>query len=149
AIALSDWAAKGDWRLFFLHRDQLEKVKPADVSSVAARYLKQSNRTVGMYIPSQSPQRAEVPATPAVADLLKNYTGKAAVAAGEAFDPSPDNIEKRVQRSTLPSGVKMVLLPKKNRGEAVAAELTLRFGNEESLKGQTTAAPFLGPLMAR
>ena len=28
---LSEWAAQGDWRLFFLHRDRIEKVTPADV----------------------------------------------------------------------------------------------------------------------
>ncbi len=29
AIELSEWAAQGDWRLFFLHRDRIEKVTPA------------------------------------------------------------------------------------------------------------------------
>lgn len=149
AITLSEWASKGDWRLFFLHRDRLEKVTPADVSRVAAQYLIKSNRTVGMYIPSQEAQRAKIPATPAVAALVKDYKGKAAVAAGEAFDPTPENIEKRVQRPTTPTGLKVALLPKKSRGEAVVVDLTLRFGNEESLKGQTSAAQFLGPLMAR
>ena len=149
AITLSDWAAKGDWRLFFLHRDRLKNVTLADVSRVAGRYLKPSNRTVGLYIPSETPQRTEVPETPAVAGLVKDYKGREAVAAGEAFDPTPENIEKRVKRSELPSGVKLALLPKKSRGEIVVANLTLRFGNEDSLKGQTSAIPFLGPLMVR
>ncbi len=148
-ISLSDWGAKGDWRLFFLHRDRLAKVTPADVTKVAKKYLTRSNRTVGMYIPSEKPERAEVPATPSVENLVKDYKGGAEVATGEAFDPSPENIEKRVQRSELPSGLKVALLPKKTRGEDVTARLTLRFGNEESLKGQATAAEFLGPLMVR
>ena len=29
----------GDWRLYFLHRDRVEKVTPADVQRVAAKYL--------------------------------------------------------------------------------------------------------------
>ncbi|HUR92798.1 MAG TPA: pitrilysin family protein, partial [Gemmatimonadaceae bacterium] len=33
---LTEWAAMGDWRLFFLHRDRIEKVTPADVQRVAA-----------------------------------------------------------------------------------------------------------------
>ena len=41
--------------------------------------------------------------------------------AGEAFDPSPANIESRLQRATLPNGMKLVMLPKKTRGGAVIA----------------------------
>ncbi|HXG10526.1 MAG TPA: pitrilysin family protein [Gemmataceae bacterium] len=148
-IVLSDWAAKGDWRLFFLHRDRLAKVTPEDVSRVARRYLVRSNRTVGLYIPSDRPERAEVPAAPPAAELVKDYKGGTEVAAGEYFDPTPANIEQRVRRSTLPGGLKLALLPRKTRGEAVVAQLTLRFGNEESLKGQTGAADALGPLMLR
>ncbi len=35
AISLSSWAAQGDWRLYFLHRDRIEKVTPEDVKRVA------------------------------------------------------------------------------------------------------------------
>jgi zinc protease len=146
---LTDWAAKGDWRLFFLHRDRVAKVTPEDVTRVAGKYFVQSNRTVGIYVPTEQPLRAAVPETPAVEALVKNYQGGKNVAAGESFDPTPENIEKRVQRSTLPSGVKAALLPKKTRGQAVIFDLTLHYGNIESLKGHTTAAEFLGELMAR
>jgi zinc protease len=148
-VELSNWAAQGDWRLFFLHRDRIAKVTPADVMRVAGRYLQQSNRTVGMFIATQEPQRAAIPANPSVAQLLKDYKGGQTVAAGEAFDPTPANIEARVQYSQLPGGVKVALLPKKTRGEAVVVELTLRYGNEQSLKGQNTAAQMLGALMMR
>ena len=87
----------GDWRLFFLHRDRLRKVTPEDVQRVAATYLKPSNRTLGLFVPTQKPDRAEIPPTPDVAALLKDYKGDAAVAAGEAFDPSPANIESRTR----------------------------------------------------
>ena len=39
------------------------------------------------------------PATPDSPAVLKDYKGDAAVAAGEAFDPSPANIEKRTSRT--------------------------------------------------
>src|SRR5262249_22301035 len=146
---LSEWASQGDWRLFFLHRDRVAKVTPSDVARVAGRYFQRSNRTVGLYIPSQQPERAAIPETPSVAELVKNYKGSEAVAMGEVFDPTPANIEKRVQRSELPSGVKVALLPKKTRGEAVVAQLTLRYGNEKSLREQRTVLQFLGPLMLR
>ena len=35
AVQLSEWAGAGDWRLYFLHRDRLEKVTAADVNRVA------------------------------------------------------------------------------------------------------------------
>jgi zinc protease len=146
---LTDWAAKGDWRLFFLHRDRVAKVTPEDVARVAGEYLLPSNRTVGVYVPTDKPLRAAVPEAPAVEGLVKNYQGGKDVAAGESFDPTPENIEKRALRSTLPSGLKAALVPKKTRGGAVVFELTLHYGNAESLKGHTTAAQFLGDVLTR
>jgi zinc protease len=148
-IALSDWTAKGDWRLFFLHRDRLEKVTLADVARVAQKYLKISNRTSGLFLPTERTQQTPIPETPKVAELVKDYKGRTAVAAGEAFEPTPENIEARTKRETLPSGVKAALLPRKTRGENVFARLTLRYGNADSLKGKVTAAEFLGEMMRR
>ena len=45
------------------------------------------------------------------------------MAQGEAFDPSPANIEARTQRATLPGGMKLALLPKKTRGGTVVVAL--------------------------
>ena len=50
-LELSEWMAMGDWRLFFLNRDRIKKVTPADVQRVAAAYLKPANRTVGCSCP--------------------------------------------------------------------------------------------------
>jgi zinc protease len=150
-VTLSEWGAKGDWRLFFLHRDRVAKVTPEDVMRVADKYLKASNRTVGVFTPTEPKliARADIPATPDVADLVKDYKGSETVASGEAFDPTPENIEKRVKRSVPPQGPKVALLPKKSRGETAVLQLTLRYGNEKSLAGLTTAADFLGELMER
>jgi zinc protease len=148
-VTLSDWAAKGDWRLFFLHRDRVAKVTAADVSRVARKYLVSNNRTVGLFLPTRQAERAAIPATPDLGALLKGYTGSQAVAGGEAFDPTVENIEKRVRRTMLSGGVKVALLPRKTRGEAVTAVLTLRFGNAGSLAANTTAAELLADLMAR
>jgi len=148
AIGLSDWAACGDWRLFFLHRDRLEKVTADDVNKVAAKYLVRPNRTVGLYIPTKAAERAAVPSTPSIDDLVKGYVGREAVVAGEAFDPTPDNVEKRVSRGEI-DGVKYAFLSKKTRGETVTAIINLRFGNLDSLKGQTETADFMGSMMLR
>ena len=39
------------------------------------------------------------------------------VAEGEAFDPTPANIEKHLTRTKLANGMKVVLLPKTTRGK--------------------------------
>jgi len=152
AIALSEWVSKGDWRLFFLHRDRVGKVTPADVQRVAGKYLLASNRTTGVFVPTPPTEtvRATIPPTPDVAELVKDYKGSATIATGEAFEPTPENIEKRVKR-IIPEkgGVKVALLPKKSRGEAVTLNLTLRFGDEKSLTGKTTAAGLLGTMLMR
>ena len=54
-LELSEWAAGGDWRLLYLHRDRLRKVTVADVKRVAGAYLKQSNRTLALFIPTEKP----------------------------------------------------------------------------------------------
>jgi zinc protease len=149
AIFLSEWAACGDWRLFFINRDRLKKVTAADVNAAAAKYLIASNRTLGIFEPTKKPVLASIPETPDVAALVKDYKGGASLAQGEAFEPTPENIDKRTQTGTLTGGVKTAFLPKKTRGEVVVVRLTLRFGNKESLAGKTTAVDVLGSLMQR
>lgn len=146
---LSEWAGCGDWRLLFLHRNRLEKVTAEDVNRVAAKYLVRTNRTVGTYTPTADAERARVPETPDLAGMLKDLKDTKVIAAGEAFDPSPENIQKRVRTLTLESGVKAALFPRKTRGETVLLRLTLRYGNEKSLAGQREAAEYLAPMLLR
>jgi len=148
-ISLSEWAAQGDWRLYFLHRDRIEQVTPEAVRAVAVRYLQRNNRTVGLFIPSAKAERIAIPATPDLQGLVANYQGRAPIAEGEAFESTPENIETRAQRQDLPEGVKVTLLPKKTRGEEAHLLLTLHYGNEENLKGFESAAGFLPDLMLR
>ena len=63
-----------------------------------------------MFLPVDKLDRAEIPPVPDVAALVKDYKGEAAVADGEAFDPSPANIESRAVRATSPSGLKLTLV---------------------------------------
>jgi zinc protease len=146
---LSEWLAMGDWRLLFLYRDRLKGVTPADVQRVAARYLLPSNRTLGEFIPTTAPQRAEVPATPDVAALVRDYHGDTARAAGEAFDPSPANIERRVVRSALPNGLQLALLPKRTRGQSVNAYLRLRYGTLAAVTGKAVLADLAADMLLR
>jgi zinc protease len=148
-ITLSEWAAQGDWRLYFLFRDRIEKVTPEAVKAAAAKYLVRNNRTVGVFIPTEKPERIAIPPTPELAGLVADYRGRAAIAEGEAFDPTPENIEARLQRLEIPDDIKVTLLPKKSRGGEVHLALTLRYGNEENLRGLEPATGLLSELMLR
>src|SRR3954470_19692788 len=148
-LELSEWMAMGDWRLFFYHRDQVKKVTVQDVQRVASTYLKPSNRTVGLFIPTDKPDRTEIAAAPSADSLLRNYKSDAVVAAGESFDPSPANIDSRVHWSALKSGLRLALLSKKNRGEAVSAVVSLRVGNEKSLTGRGMAPSLTAQMLMR
>jgi zinc protease len=149
ARMLGGYAGDGDWRSFFLMRDEVGKVTPADVVRVAKAYLKPSNRTMGEFIPTASPDRAEIPPTPDAASRFKDYKGGEAVQQGEVFDPTPQNIEARVVRATLPNGLKLVMFPKKTRGGTVAASINIRFGDEKSLFGKSTAGAMAGAMLMR
>jgi zinc protease len=149
AVQLSESIANGDWRLFFLQRDRIENLKLADLQAVAANYFKESNRTLGQFIPTATPDRSKLPDAVDVAKLVADYKGKAAASEGEVFDISPANIEKRTQRLALASGMKLILTPKKTRGETLSGILTLRFGDEASLFNQATTSNLTASLLMR
>ena len=148
--ALSEFAAMGDWRLFFLYRERLKKVATADVQRVGEHYLKPANRVLGTFLPTESPDRAEIPPSQEWQAALDAYKGDAAgVRLGEAFDPSPKNIESRVLRQTLSNDIRAALLPKKTRGGRVVATLALHWGDEKSLFGREVACNFAGGMLMR
>jgi zinc protease len=143
---LSSASALGDWRLWFLQRDRIAAVTPEEVNRVANTYFKTHNRTIGRFIPVDQPQRLSVPAVESIADMVKDYKGGAAIESGEEFDPTPENIDKRTMVVDL-DGIKVAMLPKKNRGDTVNMTLTLRYGNEDSLKNLSTAAGMLPSML--
>ena len=145
-ISLSESVAQGDWRLFFLTRDRVRDVTLEQVQRVAVQRLLESNRTLGVYLPTDKPQRAPEPARVDVAAEMKTFKPQAAAAAVEAFEATPANIEQRTQRFEV-GGVKVALLPKGTRGAAVQATLTLRFGNEKTLFGQGEVAEAVAELL--
>jgi zinc protease len=149
AIMLGGNIGDGDWRLIFLNRDEIAKVTPADVARVAQAYFKSSNRTLGEFIPTATPDRAVIAAAPDDATRFKDFKGGAAIQQGENFDPTPKNIEGRLQRSTLPNGMKLVMFPKKTRGGEVTFTLAFRYGNEKSLFGKKTEAGLLQGMLMR
>ena len=148
-FALSEWASMGDWRLIYLHRDRIAAVTPADVQRVAAAYLKPSNRTAGVFLPTDKPDRTTVPQAGPVEQMLAGYVGKALAQAGEAFDASPSNIDVRTKHSVLPNGLELSLLPKRTRGATVHGQLSIRYGSAATLTGTAIVNSLMQDLLSR
>ncbi len=148
-IMLSEAVAVGDWRMYFVHRDRIKKVTTADVQGAAKKYLLASNRTAGLFIPTKEPTRTDVPPRPDVAQFVKDYKGTETIETGEVFASTPENIDQRTDRLTLDNGMKVALLPKETRGDAVHAAISLHFGTEKGLTGHTTALDLIPTLVMR
>ncbi|MBK6724619.1 MAG: insulinase family protein [Acidobacteria bacterium] len=145
---MTEWVAKGDWRLYFDYRSRLKSVTPEDVQRVAKSYFLSSNRSIAKFIPTDNPVRASI----------KRYTdeeitaiaGKAKppekVAEGEVFETTIANIEARTKRGQIGS-VKTAFLAKKTRGEVVTLRLTMNHGDEKSLRGLNQTAGFVDALL--
>jgi zinc protease len=149
-IELSDWAAQGDWRLFFVHRDRVKALTAADVQKVAQQYIVSSNRTLGLFIPTKAPVRAPLPEQPKVGPMVAGYKGTdSSESEGEAFEPTPRNIDQRTERLTLPNGMQVALLPKKTRGGAVKMLLSIHAGDATSLAMGPAFVGLVGEAAAR
>lgn len=133
---LTEWAASGDWRLLFIHRDRLEETQTEDLDGVAADYLQRDNRTVGRFLPEDAPQRAEIPEGKDIAQLIDEHEFREeGLAAAEEFDPTPENIHTRLSHHELANGMRVHILPRETRGESIHGLLVFRLGDEESLDG--------------
>ena len=148
-VVLSEAAALGDWRTVFLYRDAVDAVASPAVRQAASDYLKSSNRTSGLFVPTKTPERSTLPEQPDVATLVKDYQGRPPIAEGEAFEATVANIEQRTTRLALPGGMKVALLPKETRGDQVRAVLKLRYGNGKDLEGKGLPAELVGELIQR
>ncbi len=146
-LGISEFIATGDWRLAYLYRDAVRKVTSDDVFRVAQQYFKPANRTVGTFVPTANPDRTEVPAAPDVMALVKDYKGEAAMAQGEAFDPSPENIDSRTTKIEQKNAIEIALLPKETRGNVVAVNMTLRLGDERSLMNKGTISSLTADML--
>lgn len=150
AMTLSDWSAFGDWRLFFVNRDRVEQVSIDDLKRVTNEYLRASNRTTGIYLPTDQPKRSMIPATPDVEKIVKDYkSNKTVVSIDQAFEPKPLEIQKRIVEGKFDSGVKYSLLPKATRGNVFHMQLTLNYGtpNDFNTRDAINASSMLGPCM--
>src|SRR5690606_3088417 len=94
--------------------------------------------------------RATIGEAPAVATLVDGYQGRAAVEAGEAFDPTPANLAARTETYTIGDKLTVSLLPKKTRGGTVVFDADFRFADVDALRrAPLTAASMAGSLLMR
>lgn len=145
-VALSESIGLGDWRLYFLRRDQVRQVSLADVQRIATTWLRPDNRTVGLYLPTAQPERAPQGERVDAAAQVRDYRGDPSATVAEAFDATPANLDARTQLSRA-GGLQVALLPKGTRGQAVQARLRLHYGDAQSLLGQQTVAALAASLV--
>jgi zinc protease len=145
---LTSAIASGDWRLFYWHIDLLEKLDAKAVQAVAVKYFKPANRTVGRFLPTDAPDRAEMPPAVDLATALNAFKGPEAAAAVEAFDTAPLQIESRLQYFTLANGMKGALLAKPTKNQTVSVAIRLRMGSEQALWGKARTATLTGALLS-
>ncbi|MBX2923581.1 MAG: insulinase family protein [Chitinophagaceae bacterium] len=138
-ISLTEVIGAGNWKLFYINRDRLEKLTLADVQAVLAKYYRPSNSTYGFFIPDKNAEkdRVTVSATPDIAALVNGYKGKAVAEQTEGFDASIANIKRLTRYGTLSNGLKYALLQKPVKGDKINARITLKVGDEQSLTGKS------------
>jgi zinc protease len=146
-LRLTEFVAMGDWKLMFIQRDRVEKLKLDDLNRVAKAYFVRDNRTVGLYYPGTDTQRAANTGEYELKTALAEYQPKSSLAGTEEFLYTLGNIDARTIRGTLANGLRYALVPKATRGNAVLLSANFRSGNLENLKGQSTAAGFAGALL--
>ncbi len=149
ANRLSESIASGDWRYLFLYKDQLEAVTVDDLNQAAANHFKRSNRTAGMFIPTESPDRAMVASRGDQSAGLAALAGRQSVSAGEEFDPAPENIAARTVKHELAGGGSLWAIEKKSRGAQIILSLSLFAGSEESLAGKHGVAGYAAGQLQR
>ncbi|WP_020652463.1 M16 family metallopeptidase [Massilia niastensis] len=147
-VALSEVIALGDWRLYFLGRERLKTVTAEQVAASSGRYFLRSNRISGSFLPEDAPQRAVLPPAPSVESVLQDFKPEASSLVSEDFEPTQQNIMKRTTLASA-GGVKLALLPKKNRGETVTVNLRQHIGDEKNLFGKGAVPALTAAMLMR
>jgi zinc protease len=148
-IYLSNWVALGDWKLFFVHRERLRRVTRNDVERVVRAYLLESNRTAGVFVPTESPTLAPVPGAPPADSITIEAGDSDKLSREEAFETTAEELARRTLKVTIEPGISIAFIEKPSRGHRVCAHLRLHYGNTESLAGRRVAAELLPDLLMR
>jgi zinc protease len=140
SVAMTEYVGAGDWRLFFIDRDNVEALTVADIQNAAKKYYLQSNRTWGRFIPETTSERTKVNPAKDIAAQVKGYKGKAMEVNTNTFETSVANILKSTEEGKIASGGKYALLEKPAKGNKIEARLILRMGDEKTLNQKSMIA---------
>ncbi|MFD0989806.1 M16 family metallopeptidase [Mariniflexile jejuense] len=145
---MSEFIGAGDWRLSFIQRDRIEGMTAEKVNAAVQRYLINTNRTVGNFVPSKQPIRVEIEHTEGVEALVASYKGKEGLGEGEAFDVAYDNIQSRLDSGTLPkTPIEYGFIKKDNRGKTVTLSFTFRTGNVNDFMNKGKVASYTARML--
>ncbi len=144
---MSEFIGAGDWRLAFILRDRVENTTLDQVNAGMAKYLIPTNRTLGRFIPTKTPERVLIPHTTDLEALVADYKGKESMGTGEAFDVAYDAIQKRLLNGKLANGVDYGFIEKSNRGKTVIVSFSVRNGDEKSLMNKGVVPSFTAKML--
>ncbi|RED43037.1 zinc protease [Winogradskyella eximia] len=144
----SEFIGAGDWRLAYIFRDRIEAMTLDHLNTAIQRYLINTNRTVGLFVPTKTPIRVEIEHTEGLEELVTTYKGKEAFDAGESFDVSYDNIQNRLDSGILEkTPIEYGFIKKNNRGETVTLNLVIRNGNVDNFMNKGKIASYTGRML--
>src|SRR5690606_6104228 len=120
-----------------------ESMTVEKMNTAIQRYLINTNRTVGNFIPNKQPIRVEIEHTEGLEALVSNYKGKEGYGAGEAFDVSYENIQNRLDSGTIPkSPIEYGFIKKDNRGKSITLRFMIRTGNVDDFMNKGMVANY-------
>ncbi len=137
-VGLAEIIGAGDWRLFYIYRDRIDKLTLADVQAALKKYYLPSNRTVGVFVPDKDAQRVVVADRPDVHALVKDYKGRAAGMQTGTFETTMENIIKHTEYGKITGGLRYALLQKPAKGGKIYVNMILKVGDEKSLTGKNS-----------
>lgn len=147
-IFLTEIIASGDYRMYFIYRDNIDKLKLSDVQRVAKHYYHSSNRTWGQFIPEKNAnERVRVNERPDIDALVQNYKGKALVEELKSFEATIDNIKSTIVKGNIDSKIQYHVLTKPTKNNKVVGRMKIYIGDEKSLSNKSSAASLLGEVL--
>jgi len=146
AINLTEIIGSGDYRLGYLHRDNVENLTVEDIKRVAKKYFTDNNRTVGLFIPTKDEVRVKPTEflNTDINTLVKDYTGKEKSQDIREFAPTIANLEQNYTSGQLSNGLKYGIIDKDLKGEKVNISIQIPVGNQKDLHNKQ----YIGSLAA-
>lgn len=146
AINLTEIIGSGDYRLGYLHRDNVENLTLEDIKRVAKKYFKDNNRTVGLFIPTKDEVRVKPTEflNTDINALVKDYEGKEKSHDIREFAPTIANLEQNYTSGQLSNGMKYGIIDKDLKGEKVNISISIPVGNQKDLHNKQ----YIGSLAA-